>query len=113
MELHEIRHLARMIVEEMDMKTSAELAPKWEDGTIIFKPEDESLKAHEIPVSVLLHKIVMMRNNLRVLEQQVNSTKTLSDGEKVKLQGYITKVYGSMTSFNFMFYNDKDKFSSR
>jgi hypothetical protein len=57
-----------------------------------------------------MHKVVMMRDNLRVLEQQINSNKSLESGEKIKLQSYITRIYGSLTSFNFMFADDDDKF---
>jgi hypothetical protein len=57
-----------------------------------------------------MNKVVMMRDNLRVLEQQINGNKTLELGEKVKLQGYITRIYGSLTSFNFMFEDEDDKF---
>ncbi len=113
MEEIQIKNLAKLIVQEMDSMHNADLAPKWEDGTIIFKPEDPGLKAHEIPIESFLHKIVMVRNNLRVLEQQINSCDELSDGEKVKFQSYISKIYGSLTSFNFMFIEPKDKFSSR
>ncbi|HRE59233.1 MAG TPA: hypothetical protein PLW09_15570 [Candidatus Kapabacteria bacterium] len=110
MEKHEIRALAKAIVHEMNSEHSAELAPKWEGASVFVVPKDTSLKDHEIPLDKLMHKIVMMRDNLRVLEQQINAHTILSEGEKVKLQGYITKCYGSMTSFNFLFYQDEDKF---
>lgn len=109
MDFQDIKLLAKKIVDEMDAKHSADLAPKWEQATLMVVPRDSSMKSHEIPIDKLLHKVVMMRDNLRVLEQQINSS-SLGDGEKVKLQGYITKIYGSMTSFNFMFQNDEDKF---
>ncbi len=110
MEKHEIRALAKAIVHEMNIEHSAELAPKWEGASVFVVPKDASLKDHEIPLDKLMHKIVMMRDNLRVLEQQINAHDALSEGEKLKLQGYITKCYGSMTSFNFLFYQDDDKF---
>ena len=110
MDFQDIRLLAKKIVDEMDKQHSAELAPKWESATIMVVPRDSNLKSHELPVDKLMHKIVMMRDNLRVLEQQINSLASLSAGEKLKIQGYITKCYGSMTSLNFLFQNQEDKF---
>jgi len=107
---YQIRLLATLIANEIEGQHSAELAPKWEHGTVVFAPNDPSLKQHEVSIERFMHKVVMMRDNLRVLEQQINANKGLSDGEKVKLQGYITKIYGSMTSFNFMFAQEEDKF---
>jgi hypothetical protein len=113
LEESQITNLAKAIVEEMEKMHSAELASKWEDGKIIFEPADPGMKSHEIPMEKLMHKVVMVRNNLRVLEQKINSTNSLSEGEKLKLQNYISRCYGSLTSFNFMFYFDKDKFRSK
>lgn len=110
MDFLEIKQLAKAIVKQMDISQGAELMPKWEGASIFFVPKDKLVKDHEIPVDKLLHKIVMIRDNLRVLEQQINSNENLSEGEKVKYQAYITKCYGSLTSFNFLFYNDEDKF---
>jgi hypothetical protein len=110
MEKTEMRELAKALLDEIESRHSADLAPKWEGGSIMFIPGDSSTKDHELPIDKLLHKIVMVRDNLRVLEQQINSNDKLSDGEKVKLQGYITKCYGSLTSFNFMFWDEEDKF---
>lgn len=113
MEISEIRQLAKMLVDEMEARHSADLAPKWDNATIKFVPADKSMKEHDMPVEKLLHKIVMLRDNLRVLEMQINSNKEINDAEKVKLQSYITKCYGSLTSFNFLFYYEEDKFSSK
>jgi hypothetical protein len=110
MDRDEARILARMIIREMESDHSADLAPKWQHGMVIFKPVDPSLKQHELSIERFMHKVVMMRDNLRVLEQQINANKSLEPGEKLKLQGYITRIYGSMTSFNFMFAEDEDKF---
>jgi len=101
--------LASLITDEIEKRHTADMAPKWQGGTIIFRPGHPSLKQHELSIERFMHKIVMMRDNLRVLEQQVNSNKELSEGEKIKLQAYITRVYGSMTSFNFMFAEEEDK----
>lgn len=110
MEKYELRLLAKLIADEVEKRHSAALAPKWQHGTVIFKPEDASLKQHEISIERFMNKVVMMRDNLRVLEQQINANKSLEPGEKLKLQGYITRIYGSMTSFNFMFEDPEDKF---
>lgn len=113
LEKQELKKLATYIVDEMDSRYSAELAHKWEGATIKFIPEDENMSEHEMSIEKLLQKIIRVRENLRVLEQQVNSNKNLSETEKVKLQGYVTKCYGSLTSFNFLFYYDDDKFKSK
>ncbi len=86
------------------------LAPKWEGGTIVVKPADPSLQAKELPIDALFHKVVMVRDRLRVLEQKVNANPRLSDAEKVEMQGYVTKCYGSLTSFNLLFRDERDKF---
>jgi len=113
MEPNELRAMARFIKEEFEAEFNADLAHKWDRGTIKIIPGDKSTKEQEFPIDKLMHKIIMVRDNLRVLEQQINSNKTLSDAEKLKFQHYITKSYGSLTSFNFIFYNDEDKFKSR
>ena len=109
----EIKLLAKEIVDEMDTRYSAEYAAKWEGGSIFFIPNNSTVKDHELPIDKLMHKIVMIRDNLRVLEQQLNSNDNLSEGEKLKFQSYITKCYGSLTSFNFLFVNPEDRFTSK
>ena len=86
------------------------LAPTWEGGTVVLKPHDPSLQPKEIPVDALLHKVVMVRDRLRVLEQKVNAHPKLSDAEKVEMQGYVTRCYGSLTTFNVLFRDEQDKF---
>lgn len=87
-----------------------DLAGKWDDGTMLLKPADDSMQAKEIPIETFFHKIVMVRDRLRVLEQNINSHKGLSDAEKVDLQQYITRIYGSLTTFNVLFQNKEDHF---
>ena len=82
------------------------LGEKWIGGQLLLQPADKSLKPKEIPVADFFHKIVMLRDRLRVLEQNINSNKKLSDEEKVNMQQYITRCYGSLTTFNVLF---KDK----
>lgn len=86
------------------------LGDKWINGTLLLQPADKSLKPKEIPVEDFFHKIVMLRDRLRVLEQNINSSKKLSDEDKVNLQQYITRCYGSLTTFNVLFRNKEHWF---
>ena len=86
------------------------LGEKWNKGTLLLQPFDKSLKPKEIPISDFFHKIVMLRDRLRVLEQNINSSKNLSDEEKLNLQQYITRCYGSLTTFNVLFRNKEQWF---
>lgn len=86
------------------------LGDRWIGGTMILQPADKSLKPKEIPIDDFFHKIVMLRDRLRVLEQNVNSNKKLSDEDKVGIQQYITRCYGSLTTFNVLFKNKENWF---
>jgi len=83
------------------------LGEKWIGGKLIIQSSNTNLKPKEIPVEAFFHKIVMVRDKLRVLEQNINSHKNLTNEEKINLQQYITKIYGSLTTFNVLF-NDKE-----
>lgn len=86
------------------------LGDKWHGGTLILQPFDKTQKPKEIPIEDFFHKIVMLRDRLRVLEQNINSSKQLSDEEKVNIQQYITRCYGSLTTFNVLFKNKEHWF---
>ena len=77
---------------------------------MILKPSDDSMKSKEIPIDTFFHKIVMVRDRLRVMEQRINASKKLSDEDKVNLQQYITRIYGSLTTFNVLFKYKEDHF---
>ena len=79
------------------------MALKWNRGTMVLKPFDSDLQSKEIPIETFFHKIVMVRDRLRLIEQKINSHKVLTDEEKVDMQQYITASYGTLTTFNVLF----------
>lgn len=102
--------LRKVLIKYSDLGPVAELGGRWIKGQLIFEPLDSSLKEHSIPIETFFHKIVMLRDRLRVLEQQINSHAKLDDEDRVNLQQYITRIYGTLTSFNFLFRNKEDHF---
>lgn len=93
-----------------DAAEVVELGDRWEGGEMLLQPRDRSLKAKEIPIENFFHKIVMLRDRLRVLEQKLNAHTKLSDEDKVEMQQYITRIYGSLTTFNVLFKSKNDWF---
>jgi hypothetical protein len=109
-----IRETAQAMIEALGLEKSDELVDglgsRWQEGRMLLQPADASLQPKEVPLETFFHKIVMIRNNLRVLEQKVNAQEKLSDAEKVEMQQYITRCYGSLTTFNVLFRRKEDQF---
>jgi hypothetical protein len=109
-----IRETAQAMIEALGLEKSDELVDglgsRWQQGRMLLQPADASLQPKEVPLETFFHKIVMIRNNLRVLEQKVNAQEKLSDAEKVEMQQYITRCYGSLTTFNVLFKRKEDQF---
>lgn len=104
------KSLIKILSNWSDITEVVGLGDKWEGGMMILQPHDQSLKGKEIPIETFFHKIVMVRDRIRVMEQRINSSK-LTDEEKVNLQQYITRIYGSLTTFNVLFKYKEDHFS--
>ncbi|EDM45162.1 hypothetical protein SCB49_03539 [unidentified eubacterium SCB49] len=101
---YEVENTLRSILKKWsDVSEVVPIADKYKGGKLILKPKDISLSDKEIPIDTFFHKIVMLRDRLRVMEQKINSHKVLDDQDKVDLQQYITRCYGSLTTFNVLF----------
>jgi hypothetical protein len=108
--LYEVERSLRSILQKFsDVQETVPLGQKWTGGKLIMQPGDKNLKPKEMPIESLFHKIVMIRDRMRTLEQRVNAS-ALTDEEKVNIQQYITRCYGSLTSFNVLFKRPEDYF---
>ena len=101
--------LLRRIIREETGLTPVAPAAKWRGGTLVLRPATPGLQEKSLPIETFFHKVVMLRNRLRTLEQQVNAS-DLPDDVKIKLQGYVSGCYGSLTSFNVLFADEADQF---
>ena len=104
------RSLLKILRQWSDVTEITPIGDKWHGGTMSLQAADKTLKPKEIPIDDFFHKIVMLRDRLRVLEQNINSHKKLTDEEKVNIQQYITRCYGSLTTFNVLFKNKEHWF---
>ena len=111
MDIQEIKDALREVIEEELDLGYIPLGDRWIGGKLILQPRDPSLQAKEITVEAFFHKIVMVRDRLRVLEQKINQHPRLDEAEKIDLQQYITRVYGSLTTFNVLFKDRRDHFA--
>lgn len=96
------RSLKSILKKWSDVSEVVSIADKWKGGKLIMEPGDTKLQSKELPIDTFFHKITMVRDRLRVMEQKINSS-NLDDQEKIDLQQYITRSYGSLTSFNVLF----------
>ncbi len=104
------RSLLKILRQWADVSEIVPIGDKWIGGTMLLQTADKSLKPKEVPIDVFFHKIVMLRDRLRVMEQHINSHKKLTDEDKVSLQQYITRIYGTLTTFNVLFKNKEHWF---
>ncbi len=112
MDREELRDLVKEVVREVlnQYQAPVEMAGKWDGGMILLKPGDSSMQSKEIDIEGFFHKVVMVRDRLRVLEQKINANAKLSDVEKAEMQQYVTRCYGSLTTFNVLFKKEEDRF---
>lgn len=108
---YEVENSLREILKKWsDVSEIVPIADKWRGGNMTLSPKDSNLSDKEIPINTFFHKIVMLRDRLRVMEQKINSSKSLEDQDKIDLQQYITRCYGSLTTFNVLFKNNSQNF---
>ena len=111
MNADEFRAVLREVIRDELGASEIELGSRWEGGEVILKPGKEGTQEKRVPIDAFFHKVVMIRDKLRVLEQRINAHAKLSDEEKVQMQQYITGCYGTLTTFNVLFANRDDGFS--
>jgi hypothetical protein len=109
LESQDVELLLRRIIREETGLTPVAPADKWRNGQLVLRPGTPGLQEKTWPIETFFHKVVMLRNRLRTLEQQINAMDIPEDA-KVKLQAYVTGCYGSLTSFNILFAADDDQF---
>lgn len=108
---YEVESIFRKLLKQYsDISEVVPMADKWKGGTLELHPADSNLQSKEVAIDAFFHKIVMVRDRIRVMEQKINSSKNLDDQEKVDLQQYISRIYGSLTTFNVLFKNKEQQF---
>ena len=108
---YEVESSLRKILKQWsDVSEVVPISDKFKGGKLIIEPSDTNLASKEIPIDTFFHKIVMVRDRIRVMEQKINASKTLDDQDKIDLQQYITRIYGSLTTFNVLFKLKSDHF---
>ena len=110
MDADEFKAVLRAVIQEELATGTVDLGGRWLGGEVIMKPGKEGVQEKRIPLEAFFHKIVMVRDKLRVLEQKINAHPKLDDEEKVQMQQYVTQCYGSLTTFNVLFANQDDGF---
>jgi len=112
--IEDVKSAMKSILKDFsDLSHVVDLGDKWNGGKVVLVPSNPDLQSKEIPIDTFFHKIVMVRDRLRVLEQNINAHDVLTDSDKVNLQQYISRIYGSLTTFNVLFAEKKDHFSSK
>lgn len=104
------QHLVKVLRQFSDIQETVSLSDKWKGGRLVLYPGQNDLKPYEMPIATFFHKITMVRDRLRVMEQKVNASQ-LDEQDKIELQQYITRIYGSLTSFNILFKNRAQDFT--
>ncbi len=102
--------LRKLLKKWSDVSEVVRIADKWKGGKLILQPEDTNLAVKEIPIDTFFHKIVMVRDRIRVMEQKINANKKLDEQDKIDLQQHITRIYGTLTTFNVLFKEKDDHF---
>lgn len=110
MDIDEFRRVLREVIADELGVGEVELGGRWQGGEVVLKPGKDGTQEKRVPLDAFFHKIVMVRDKLRVLEQKINGHASLSDEDKVQLQQYVTACYGSLTTFNVLFANKQDQF---
>lgn len=113
MDTDEFRRVLRQVLKEELAISPVELGGRWQGGEIVLRPGKEGTAEKRIPLETFFHKIVMIRDKLRVLEAKLNASDKLTDEDKVQLQQYVTNCYGSLTTFNVLFADKNDSFSGQ
>jgi hypothetical protein len=108
-----LKQVLRELLEEETLYGYPEMGHRWQGGTMVLNPGNEETQPKEVPLDTFFHKIVMVRDRLRVLEAKINGSDKLEDSDKVELQSYISKCYGTLTTFNILFRDKADQFTSK